>query len=347
VTTVRTIDEKSSPGAAHVPKTLIAVDDSATMRKVLEITFAGEDLRVVAADGPASALAKMTEEPVAVVIDTSLDGGDGYGLAKEIRARDPRVAIVIMASRYSPYDAGRGRDAGVDDFIDKPFDTQAFIDKVKKAIVTRETAKIPVVTAAAPTAPAAAPPANPLVPPFAATPRPAITGTTGTRPVFPTQRTHTLSFEGSPIPPPAASPPAGAPSVSRTAPSGMPVFQPPGPPVVPPAAAPAPAPPVIRAPVAPVAPVAPPVPIAVAPAASSAAHQAPTAPPRAIDVAPLAAAANGHLAGKLGDLGLSSAQVEAVLALSREVVERVVWEVVPQLAETMIKEELARLTKED
>ena len=39
-------------------------------------------------------------------------------------------------------------------------------------------------------------------------------------------------------------------------------------------------------------------------------------------------------------------EAEAVLALSREVVERVVWEVVPQLAETIIKEELARLTRE-
>jgi hypothetical protein len=58
------------------------------------------------------------------------------------------------------------------------------------------------------------------------------------------------------------------------------------------------------------------------------------------------AAINGQLAGKLGDLGLSPQQAEAVLALSREVVERVVWEVVPQLAETIIKEEIARLTKE-
>jgi hypothetical protein len=57
-------------------------------------------------------------------------------------------------------------------------------------------------------------------------------------------------------------------------------------------------------------------------------------------------ATNGQLAGKLGELGLSPAQVEAVLALSREVVERVVWEVVPQLAETMIKEEIARLTRD-
>jgi hypothetical protein len=33
-----------------------------------------------------------------------------------------------------------------------------------------------------------------------------------------------------------------------------------------------------------------------------------------------------------------------VLALSREVIERVVWEVVPDLAETVIREEIQRLT---
>ena len=53
---------------------------------------------------------------------------------------------------------------------------------------------------------------------------------------------------------------------------------------------------------------------------------------------------NGQLTAKLEQLGLTPAQVEAVAALSREVVERVVWEVVPVLAETLIKEELARLT---
>ena len=51
------------------------------------------------------------------------------------------------------------------------------------------------------------------------------------------------------------------------------------------------------------------------------------------------------MSGKLEGMGLTPAQVEAVLALSREVLEKVVWEVVPTLAEVMIKEEIARLTK--
>jgi hypothetical protein len=63
----------------------------------------------------------------------------------------------------------------------------------------------------------------------------------------------------------------------------------------------------------------------------------------------VASAGNGvhaEFAGKLGGLGLTPAQIEGVLALSREVVEKVVWEVVPTLAEAMIKEEIARLTRD-
>ena len=57
-------------------KTLLAVDDSATMRKVLEITFSGEDFRVITADSSASALHMMSETPSVAVIDTSLGSDD-------------------------------------------------------------------------------------------------------------------------------------------------------------------------------------------------------------------------------------------------------------------------------
>jgi hypothetical protein len=104
-----------------------------------------------------------------------------------------------------------------------------------------------------------------------------------------------------------------------------------------PKAAPAPAPAARPAP-APVA-AASPQPPKVAPAPAPAAA---TAPPPAEAVA---ARLNGQMSAKLGDLGLTAQQIEGVLALSKEVVERVVWEVVPELAETLIKEEIARLMK--
>lgn len=284
-------------------KTLLAVDDSVTMRKVLEITFSGEDYRVIGAESTQAALGKLGDSPQVAVIDTVLAGEDGYALAKEVRKRNPATAILLLASRYAPYDQARGKDAGADDWADKPFDTQQLIDKVRKMVVAKEAEGSSVAAAPPPAptpapAPVAAPAATPN-PPAAAprVPAPPSLGR-GTQPSLANQvpassaaRTGTLVFgESAPVIPPAR--PAAA--------------APPPPPPPPPVASSASAPP----------------------------------PP------PVAAAVNGHLAGKLGDLGLTKEQADAVLALSREVVERVVWEVVPQLAEAIIKEEIARLTRE-
>ncbi len=279
-----------------MPKTLLAVDDSATMRKVLEITFNGEDFTVVTADGPQAALAKLGEKPSAIVIDTVLGGEDGYALCKEIRKRDGGAAIVLLASRYNPYDAGRGKDAGADDFMDKPFDTQQMLDKVRKAVLAREGAG------------ASAPVAQPQPTPAAAAARPAASNYAAPAPVAAAaapvaaqraadkaMRPQTLAF-GDERPTGQQPPSRNEPRVDTRA---EPVRAEPA-----------------RAQIAPVA-----------------------------SGAQLGAAVNGQLAGKLGELGLSQSQADAVLELSREVVERVVWEVVPQLAEALIKEEIARLTR--
>ena len=78
-------------------------------------------------------------------------------------------------------------------------------------------------------------------------------------------------------------------------------------------------------------------------AAVPAAARAPSAPaPGAASAS--ATAVDGQFAQRLAGLGLTNEQVQGVLALSRDVVEKVVWEVVPVLAETLIKEEIRRLT---
>ncbi len=306
-----------------MPKTLLAVDDSATMRKVLEITFSGEDFKVLLADSGASA-SKVAESPAAIVVDTVLGSEDGYALARELRRKNPRAAIVLLASRYHPYDQARGKDAGADDFADKPFDTQQLIDKVKKAIVARESAPV---QAAPPPAPVAAARPAPGPGALSKSTQPSLGGEV--------RKNATLIFGDSvPLSPGAAPAPTPPPPPVQVAAPAMPAA-----PVMPAAPPPAAAEPmgvstfVTGPPAHVVAAVA-----AAAPAAPAAAAPAAPAPSIATQV-------NGQLAPKLEALGLSAAQADAVLALSREVVERVVWEVVPQLAETLIKEEIARLTR--
>lgn len=293
--------------------TLLAVDDSVTMRKVLELTFAGESFRVVTVDSADAALAKLrSERPALVLADVTLEGTNGYTLCQRIKAESPTTPVIVLSSRQQPYDAAKGSAARADDYLDKPFDTQQLIDKVKKALgqavaappapfassrsgSTWAAASIPRPASAA--APPAGlrhtpPPSAVAVAPASAPPRRTLSYTSESRPPAVPARSSTSTLT-------AISPGNAAP-----------------------AARPAPAP---------------------APAAKAAPVASPAAP-----AAPAAAAVAlpADLASKLTNLGLTEAQVAGVLALSREVVERVVWEVVPVLAETLIKEEIARLTAE-
>jgi DNA-binding response OmpR family regulator len=309
-----------------VTTTLLGVDDSKTMRKVIEITFAGEDFRTVLAENADDAMSKLhADRPSVVLVDAGFEGNTGYDLCQRLKSAAPGVGVLLLSSKQQPYDRARGTQAGADDFIDKPFDTQQLIDKV--GTLLRRLA------------------GGPSVQPAAAVPHPA-------------PLTSTAHGLGPAQSPPAVMQPSTA-SMSRPAAPDLAARprtatlaygQ-----VSPMSAGPGPVAPVIPAPMSPAqrsSPVAAPAPV-VPPAAVPYAAPAvarPAAPsPAPAPAAPVAAALAGNGADfsqKLSSLGLTAEQVNAVLALSREIVEKVVWEVVPTLAETMIKEEIQRLTAE-
>lgn len=255
--------------------TLLAVDDSKTMRKVLEITFASEDYKTLLAANADEAMQLLRSEgPAVAVVDAGLGTVSGYDLCQQIKAQAPATLVLVLSSKQQPYDRGRGSAVGADDFMDKPFDTQQLLDKVK-ALAKSAGTRAAAAPAVAP-APAPAPSVQAVEPP----------------------RAQTLAY-GSP--PAEVAPPKPAPVARPAAPRSS---------TTSPGLAPSPR------------------------------------PAQAVVSQAVAAADNGQLAGKLGDLGLSGEQVQAVMALSREIVERVVWEVVPTLAETLIKEEIRRLTSD-
>jgi CheY-like chemotaxis protein len=308
-----------------VASTLLAVDDSVTMRKVLEITFAGPDFRVVTANSPDAALQKLkSDKPDLVIADLSLDPMNGYDLCKAIKKASPSTPVLLLSSKQNAFDAAKGTAAQADEHMDKPFDTQQMIDKVKKLLAAQPAgAKVATAPAKEPSAQTTPSMQSPVAP-VAVAARPVAAPSVGTATLpaattaaaiaassAPPQRAKTLIYN----PPPAggaaapARTPAGPTPVSGLPTQAKPETKP----------EPRPAPAEVHAPTA--------APAAFAPVAAATAH------------------VNGQMAAKLGDLGLTSAQIDAVLALSREVVERVVWEVVPVLAETIIKEEIGRLTK--
>jgi CheY-like chemotaxis protein len=318
-----------------VASTLLAVDDSVTMRKVLEITFAGTDLKVVTANTPDAALQQLkAAKPDLVISDITLEGKTGYELCKTIKQQAPGTIVLLLSSKQNPYDAAKGSEARADDHMDKPFDTQQMIDKVKKMLTSKGD------IAAAP-APAPAPAVAQAAPAQASAPTAVASRTVGAAAVPAAQA----------APPAAAGGPPQAAQRAKTLiygpGAGVPM---PGGAAAPPAAAAKPAFGAAPSRSSESSPNNPPTPVTGLPLQSqrSATAQSPVAPGVAA-LSPASGSAgahvNGQMASKLEGLGLTPTQVDAVMALSREVVERVVWEVVPVLAETIIKEEIARLTK--
>lgn len=305
---------------------ILAVDDSATMRTIMKMTFAGEDAEVLTVTNGDDAVAKAKAAvPDLVFADVSMNGVDGYEVARAIRADASlaKTAVIVMASQHHPYDDAKGKACGVDDHILKPFDSKVVIEKANAVAAARKNsapAAGPAVVAAAPAPVAAAPAPAPVAAapaPVAAAPAPA-----------------PVAAAAAPKPPTPPQPRPAAPAPVAAAPAPV-------------AAAPAP---VAAAPAPVAAPAAAPA-TAVRAARSTmsfdgGAAKAPSSPGTVAAPAARVTAPSGDLAAKLQNLGLSADQVAGVLALSREVIEQVVWEVVPELAETLIKEEIRRLTAE-
>jgi DNA-binding response OmpR family regulator len=304
-----------------VTANLLAVDDSKTMRKVIEHTFAGEDYRMVLADSPADAMAKLrAEKPAVALVDALLGGSSGYDLCQHIKAEAPQVGVIVLSSKQHPYDRVKGSAVGADDYLDKPYDSQALIDKV--AALIQKLANAPVAR------PAAAPVARPA-PAMTVTAQPGMTPAAA-QSATPRPHTTTMSFGAPAATRPAATQtsPAAAPAASQVPVRAVPIA-------------------------APAAPAAQSTPVQQAPVQQAPVQQAPPpAQPRMVAEAGPAGAPqvaeliDASMETKLVALGLTKDQIAGVVALSREVVEQVVWEVVPVLAETMIREEIKRLTAE-
>lgn len=329
-------------------KTLLVVDDSATMRKVFELTLLGEEVTLVAHDGSDSLLARARDvRPAAAIVDVNLGANNGYDVCRALKsdAVIGRMPVLLLFSEQNPIDEGKLKECGAEGSISKPFESQALIDRVKQLLSTsqsqlaavqspspKQTATIGAPVPAAPVAPAApavgAPVPSPTAPKPAAPAAPASAGLPSSTPMGgAAARPKATQMFAPNVVPPAAPPSAPA---APVAPAGPAVVAPKPAVIAPPPAVVAPKP-AIAAPVPPKA-----EPVVASTAALSQTVAAPAAAP--------AVKLPADLEAKVAALGLTPSQVEAVSALTREVVERVVWEVVPQLAETMIREELRRLT---
>jgi len=66
-----------------------------------------------------------------IVLDLMLPRVDGFEVARRIRAKDPRVPILMLTARVSDEDRVKGLECGADDYLTKPFHLQELLLRIR------------------------------------------------------------------------------------------------------------------------------------------------------------------------------------------------------------------------
>jgi len=126
-----------------MPHKLLLADDSVTIQKVIELTFADEDIEVVAASDGKQAIDMMpAERPDIVLADVGMPERDGYDVAAFIKGRPDlaHIPVLLLTGAFEPIDEGRAKASGCDGVLVKPFEPQMVINRVKELIAGKRSA---------------------------------------------------------------------------------------------------------------------------------------------------------------------------------------------------------------
>ncbi len=118
---------------------VLVVDDSPTVRKIVQITLQRENIRVVTAGDGLSALAAVSDtQPDLILLDIVLPRMDGYNICHLVR-NNPEyrdLPIIMLSGKDGIFDKMRGRLAGSTEYITKPFDSSELVQSVRRYLDT-------------------------------------------------------------------------------------------------------------------------------------------------------------------------------------------------------------------
>ena len=153
-----------------MPNTLLLADDSVTIQRVIELTFADEDVQVIAVSDGDQAIERLQAAPPDIVLaDIGMPGKNGYEVAQFVRQTPglSHIPVVLLTGAFEPVDQARASEAGCDGVLAKPFEPQLVISRVKELLGRNQSAAPAAAPAAKNPWPASAPAAasNAAAPP--------------------------------------------------------------------------------------------------------------------------------------------------------------------------------------
>ena len=116
---------------------ILLADDSITIQKVVNLTFAEEGIEVVAVSSGDQAEKRLSEvKPDLVLADIFMPGKNGYELCESIK-QNPQfrnVPVVLLVGAFEPFDQNEARRVRADAHLTKPFESRTLIETVRRLI---------------------------------------------------------------------------------------------------------------------------------------------------------------------------------------------------------------------
>jgi diguanylate cyclase (GGDEF)-like protein len=119
---------------------LLVIDDSPTVASLIQLRLAAEPIDISTTTDAATGLAMASEKrPDLILLDTDLQGNDGYAVCRELKSRAETMSIpvIFLAGAADPEEKLRGLALGAVDYLEKPFDTAELKARVCSSLKTK------------------------------------------------------------------------------------------------------------------------------------------------------------------------------------------------------------------
>ena len=120
---------------------LLLADDSITIQKVVELVLAEEGFEIKAVNNGEEALAALaTFKPDVVLADIEMPKMNGYQLCEKLKQNPDtkRVPVILLSGAFEPLDEELAAQVKADSFVVKPFESQELISKINASLISPE-----------------------------------------------------------------------------------------------------------------------------------------------------------------------------------------------------------------
>lgn len=123
-------------------KKILLVEDDPNFGTVLKDYLALNDYNVtLAKDGLEGLIMFKNDDYDLCILDVMMPRKDGFSLAKDIRGTNTEIPIIFLTAKTMKEDVLKGYQAGADDYLNKPFDSEVLLYKIKAILQRKEAEK--------------------------------------------------------------------------------------------------------------------------------------------------------------------------------------------------------------